>query len=58
MLSIYETYCDLRKRMFLLYGSASSVKHDPQTDVRCMAQSSRKLSINCEGEVEQEVNDD
>ena len=35
MLSINETYCDLRdltigKRMFLLYGSASQVKRDPK----------------------------
>jgi len=39
MLSMYKTYrdlCDLTigKRMFLSYGSASSVKHDPQRDVR------------------------
>ena len=39
MLSIYETYCDLRnltigKRMFLSDGSASPVKRDPQTDFR------------------------
>ena len=39
MLSINETYCDLRdlmigKRMFLSDGSASRVKRDPQTDVR------------------------
>jgi len=36
MLSIYETYCHLQdltigKRMFLLYGSASPLKHDSQT---------------------------
>ena len=39
MLSIYETYCDIRdltigKGVFLSYGSASPVKRDPQTDVR------------------------
>jgi len=46
MLSIYETYRDVMidKRMFLSYGSASPVKHDPQTDVHQMAQSSWELS--------------
>jgi len=39
VLSIYETYCDLRdltigKRMFLSNGSASPVKRDPQKEVR------------------------
>ena len=39
MLSICETYCDLRdltigKRMFFIICLASLAKRDPQTDVR------------------------
>jgi len=42
VLSIYETYCDVRdlthgKSNVLLDGSGSSVERDPQTDVRLLS---------------------